>query len=312
MRLVVLLIGAALATTSADAAWPERQLTVIVPYAPGSATDTLARALGETMREQLGEQLVIVNRDGASSTIGAAAIAQAKPDGYTFGFTAIGPITIQPHLNPALVYRPESFDAVCQTFDLPFAIGVLPDSRFKSLEDLVGAARAAPGKLSYGVTGTASIPHLAMIEWGILSGLQFTDVPFRGEPASIQALRSRDLDFAIVTPGSGFNNGLRLFATFTEKRIAEVENLPALGEFGWPVMQTVPGGLLAPKGVDKGVLQRLEQACAAAVASDRYTTIMKATRQPRVHAGGAEFARTIAEDFRRKGELIRKANIKPQ
>ena len=285
-------------------------MTLIVPYAAGAATDILARALGETLREQLGEQVVVQNREGASSTIGAAAIAQAKPDGYTFGVTAIGPITIQPHLNPALPYRPESFDAVCQTFDLPFAVAVLPGSRFKSLSEIVDAAKAAPGKLSYGVTGTATIPHLAMIEWGLLSGLSFTDVPFKGEPAAIQSLRVGELDFAVVTPGSGFNNGLRMFATFTRERVPEVENLPTLAEFGWPVVQTVPGGLIAPKGIDRAVLERLERACANAVKSERYAKIMSTTRQPRVYLGGEAFTRAIAEDFQRKGELIRRANIK--
>jgi tripartite-type tricarboxylate transporter receptor subunit TctC len=295
---------------AAESAWPERPLTVIVPYAAGAATDILARALAETLREQLGEQVVILNREGASSTVGAAAIAQAKPDGYTFGFTAIGPITIQPHLNPALPYRPESFEAVCQTFDLPFTLAVVPESRFKSLGDIVEAAQAAPGKLSYGVTGTATIPHLAMIEWSLLSGLSFTDVPFKGEPAAIQSLRAGEINFAVVTPGAAFTNGLKMFATFTIARVPEVENVPTLGEFGWPVVQTVPGGLIAPRGVEKGVLQRLERACAAAVRSERYTGIMTTTRQPRVYRDSEAFGRAIAEDFRRKGELIRRANIK--
>ena len=311
-RVAAALAALLIHATAAQAAWPERPITLVIPYAPGAATDILARALAETLREQLGEQVVPLNRDGASSTIGAAAIAQAKPDGYTFGFTAIGPITIQPHLNPALAYRPESFDAVCQTFDLPFAVAVLPDSRFKSLADIVKATKATPGKLSYGVTGTATIPHLAMMEWQLLSGLSFTDIPFRGEPAAIAALKGGELDFAVVTPGAGFNNGLKMFATFTRERVPEVENVPTLGELGWPVVQTVPGGLLAPKGVDRAVLGRLERACGEAFKSERYAAIIKTQRQPRVYAGSEAFARAIAEDFQRKGELIRKAGIKVQ
>jgi tripartite-type tricarboxylate transporter receptor subunit TctC len=303
---------ALMAAPASYAAWPEKPVQVIVPYAAGAATDVLGRALIETLREQFGANFVVVNRDGASATIGAAQIAQAKADGYTLGFTAIGPITIQPHLNPALTYRPDSFDAICQTFDLPFAIAVAPESRFKTLQDLVAAAKAEPGKLSYGVTGTATIPHLAMIGWQLASGLKFTDVPYRGETLILPPLKNGDLDFAVVTPGFGHTQGLRMFATFTEKRIAEVADLPALGEFGWPVVQTVPGGLVAPKGIDRDLVARLDKACEAAVRSERYATIMRQTRQPLVYRDAASFAREIAADFEAKGALIAQGGIKPR
>jgi tripartite-type tricarboxylate transporter receptor subunit TctC len=303
---------ALLASGAAHAEWPERPVQVIVPYAAGAATDVLARALIETMRERIGGNFAVVNRDGASSTLGAAQIAQAKPDGYTLGFTAIGPITIQPHLNRQITYRPGSFDAICQTFDLPFAIAVAPGSRFTSLQDIVAASRAEPGRLNYGVTGTATVPHLAMIGWQLASGLKFTDVPYRGETLILPALQNGDLDFAVVTPGFGHTQGLRMFATFTEKRIAEVENLPTLAEFGWNVVQTVPGGLLAPKGLDAALVARLETACEVAVKSERYGAIMKQTRQPQVYKGAADFAKEIAADFEAKGALIAQSGIKTQ
>jgi tripartite-type tricarboxylate transporter receptor subunit TctC len=306
----VAVVVALLAAGTAQAAWPEKPVQVIVPYAAGAATDVLGRALIETMREQTGANFVVVNRDGASSTLGAAQIAQAKADGYTLGFSAIGPITIQPHLNKQLTYRPESFEAICQTFDLPFAIAVAPNSRFKSLQDIVAAAKAEPGRLNYGVTGTATVPHLAMIGWQLASGLKFTDVPYRGETLILPPLQNGELDFAVVTPGFGHAQGLRMFATFTEKRIAEVADLPALAEFGWPVVQTVPGGLLAPKGLDKALLARLEAACENAVKSERYAAIMRQTRQPQVYKGAAAFARVIAADYEIKGALIAKGGIR--
>lgn len=311
MRRIAIVL-ALLASGAARAEWPERPVQVIVPYAAGAATDVLARALVETLREQVGGTFVVVNRDGASSTLGAAQIAQARPDGYVLGFTAIGPITVQPHLNRQIAYRPDSFDAICQTFDLPFAIAVTPGSRITSLQDLVTAAKAAPGKLNYGVTGTATVPHLAMIGWQLASGLKFTDVPYRGEPLILPALQNGDLDFAVVTPGFAHTQGLRLFATFTAKRIAEFDDLPTLAELGWNVVQTVPGGLLAPKGIGAALIARLEAACAAAVRSERYAAIIRQTRQPQVYQGAAPFAEVIAADFAAKGALIAQGGIKPQ
>jgi tripartite-type tricarboxylate transporter receptor subunit TctC len=304
MRKLALAVALLAASAGAHAAWPDKPVQVIIPYAAGAATDVLGRALIETLREQLKANFVVVNRDGASATIGATQIAQAKADGYTLGFTAIGPITIQPHLNKGLTYRPESFDAICQTFDLPFAIAVTAESRFKSLPDLVAAAKARPGRINYGVTGTATVPHLAMIGCQLASGLKFTDVPYRGETLIMPPLKNGELDFAIVTPGFGHAQGLRMFATFTEKRIVEVPDLPTLAEFGWPVVQTVPGGLVAPKGMDRAVVARLESACEAAVKSERYAIIMRETRQPLVYRNAAEFAREIALDFEAKGALI--------
>ena len=302
--------AALLAAVNAQAAWPDKPVQVIIPYAAGAATDVLGRALIETLREQVGANFVVVNRDGASATIGAGQIAQAKPDGYTLGFTAIGPITIQPHLNKGLTYRPDSFDAICQTFDLPFAIAVRPESRFNSLQELVAAAKARPGRLNYGVTGTATVPHLAMIGWQFAAGLKFTDVPYRGETLILPPLLNGELDFAVVTPGFGELQGLRMFASFTENGIAEVPDLPTLAEFGWPVVQTVPGGLVAPKGLDRAIVARLETGCEAAVKSERYAGIMKKARQPQAYRGAAEFGREIASDYEAKGALLTRSGLK--
>ncbi len=297
---------------SASAAWPERPVTLIVPFAAGAATDVVARVLAESLSERLGVNVVVTNRDGASATIGAAAIAQARPDGYTLGYSAIGPITIQPHLMAGLAFRPDSFEAICQTSELPFALAVKADAPWRTLGDVVAAAKAAPGRLRFGVTGTNTIPHLAVIELQLAAGIELVHIPYRGETGIATPLATGELELAVVTPGFGLRQGMRQLASFTAARVAETPDVPTAGEQGFKVVQTVPSGLLAPKGVEPAVLERLGRACAEAVKSERFQASLKGSAQPFAYADAAAFARAIAEDFAAKGALIQRAGIKPQ
>jgi tripartite-type tricarboxylate transporter receptor subunit TctC len=297
---------------AARAAWPDRPITLVVPFAAGAATDIVARVLADSLAERLGASIVVTNRDGASATIGAAAIAQARPDGYTLGYSAIGPITIQPHLMAGLAFKPESFEPVCQTSELPFALAVKPDAPWRTLADLVAAAKAAPGRLRFGVTGTNTIPHLAIIELQLLAGIELSHIPYRGETGIATPLANNEIELAVVTPGFGLRQGMRQLASFTRARVAETPDVPTASEQGFAVVQTVPSGLLAPKGVEPAILERLGRACAEAVTAERFQTSLKNSAQPFAYADAPAFARAIADDFAAKGALIRRAGIKPQ
>src|SRR5206468_9450470 len=146
----------------AQGAWPERPITLIVPFPAGGGVDLVARPFAERFSERLGKPVVVVNRDGASGTIGTAAVAAAKPDGYTLAFTASGPLTIQPHVIPTLAYKPDNLQPLCQVFASQYVFAVRSDSAFKSLDDFVNAVKAQPGRLTYGFGGVATSPHLAM------------------------------------------------------------------------------------------------------------------------------------------------------
>jgi tripartite-type tricarboxylate transporter receptor subunit TctC len=311
VRLLTLaLAGAVLGTPVAAQTYPDRPIQLIVPYAAGAATDLVARTLTETMARGLGQQFVVVNRDGASATIGAAAIAQARADGYTLGYTAIGPITIQPHLMSGLSFLPDSFQAICQTSELPFALAVKQDSPWKSLADIVAAAKREPDKLGFAVTGTNTIPHLAMIEFQLLAGIRLVHVAYRGESVFLGPVMAGEVPMAVVTIGFGLNQNLRLLGTFTEKRTAEAPDVPTFAELGHRVVQTVPSGLVAPKGIDARIVARLEAACAEAVRSERYAELSRTTRQPVAFRGAADFQKAIADDFIAKRELLQKAGMK--
>jgi len=268
--------------------------------------------VADVLRETLGQPLVIVNRDGASGAIGNTAVAQAKPDGYTFGYTGIGPITIQPHLMKDLRFSPASFEAVCQVSDLPFALTVKKESRIKTLQEFIAAAKAAPGKISYGVAGTNTTSDLMMIEFGLHAGIQLIRVPYRGEAPMLGPLMSGELDAVSVTTGFAETQKLHILGTYTRERVKEVPGAPTFIEQGYPMVHTVPTGIVAPRGVVPEIIAKMEAACERAVKDERVVRVHASAKQPLAYVGSRDFAATIARNHEAIGRLVQRAGIKPQ
>jgi tripartite-type tricarboxylate transporter receptor subunit TctC len=151
-----LAVALALVLVAADAQaqrWPSRPIDMIIPFPAGSGVDVIGRAVASALSEQLGQQVVVANRDGASGTIGFNALAAAHPDGNTIAFGPTTPIANAPYLVKGVRYQVESFDYICQIFENAFTIAAAPHSRFKSAQELIAAAREVPGKLTYGHAG---------------------------------------------------------------------------------------------------------------------------------------------------------------
>src|SRR5262249_48540579 len=146
----------------------------------------------------LGQAIVVVNRDGASGTLGFNVLASAAPDGYTLGAGPTTPISSSPYLVKGVRYRVESFEYICQVFENVFSIVVAPDSPFKSARDLLSAAAANPGTLSYGHAGVGSVPHLSVENLADALKLRFRGVPFPGDMPMLQVLLRGDLDFGVA------------------------------------------------------------------------------------------------------------------
>ena len=297
---------------AAQAGWPERQVQLIVPFPAGGAVDVVARAFAERFGEFTGRPVVIVNRDGASGTIGVAQVAAARPDGHTLGFVTHGPLVIQPHLMKDLPYRPDSVVPICQAFAGQYVLAVAPTSALGSLGDLLAAGRARPGKLSFGFGGVGTTPHLVMSQFANTAGLDLLAVPFRGDPAAILALRAGEIDVAPVNLGLARAQGLRVLATFAEERQTAFPGAPTLKESGWNIAGSVYGGLVAPRGVAEEIVRRIDAACEKAAADERYRTIMKNAAQEPVYRGAAAFSRMLAQDLEANREFVRAAKIPPQ
>src|SRR5678815_2744005 len=200
MKKILLFVIAALLCTAASAqSWPQKPVRFIVPFPPGGATDISARLLGEKLTQIWGQQVVIENRGGAGGGVGAAEAARAAPDGYTLFFPSGSVVTANQHIYEKLNYNPErDFIPVTNVVTGPQVLTVPANSPYKTVKDLVDAARANPGKFTYGHAGIGSQTHLAAENFLSAAKIEVVAVPYKGEGPALAALVGGETTFAVT------------------------------------------------------------------------------------------------------------------
>lgn len=299
------------APVRAQEAFPARPIQIVNPYPAGGATDLMARALATGLAARFGQSVVVVNRDGAAGAIGTAGVARAAPDGYTLAFVPALVLTVLPVTQPNSGLRTDSLRPVCQMFSNAQAIAVRADSPWRSLGDLVAAARATPGRVTYGSLGIASIPHLAMLQWTAAAGLDMSHIPYRGDGAVLTEVLAGRLDAGAIVLGSASGRtDIRLLAVFDTARNPAFPDVPTAIEAGFDVAPTSFGGLMAPAGTPDDRIAMLEAACAEVAASEGYRTAARRALQPDAfHTGAAAFADRLRADAALKAEQLRGIRI---
>src|ERR1700728_3055763 len=267
-----------LAVISADAAtalYPERIIRLVVPFAPGGGTDVVARTLAQDMGKDLGVTVLIENKPGAGTIIGTQAVAISTPDGYTLLMGTFSH-AVNASLNTKLPYDPHrDFAAVALVARSFNVVVVNPKSPIKSIADLIAAAKASPGKLSYGTFGTGTSAHLAGELFKDMAKVDLTTVPYKGAAPAITDLIGGQIDVMFTTVASAASlvesGQLRAIAVPSAERSPAFPNLPTVAEAG------VPGyaadswyGLFAPAGTPKDVIGRLNTSAATAVQSEAF------------------------------------------
>jgi tripartite-type tricarboxylate transporter receptor subunit TctC len=303
--LALLALPLMLAGPAAAQTYPDRVVEIVNPYTPGGATDIMGRALMEGLSSDLKQRFVFVNKPGANGAIGTVSVARANPDGYTLLFTAAVSIVVNPLTQKDPGYSVASFDHICQTLSNEMVLTVHPDSPIKSVADLIAAAKAKPGELNYAILGVGSIPHLATIELEKAAAVKFNAVPFKGDSEVMQQVHGRHVDFGASTLSGAAKSGLRLLGVFSKARNPAIPDVPTFKELGYDVAPLSIGGLSAPKGLPAEVKSRLEAACKAAAAGERYLTVTKAVFQPKeFYADGAAYTKALEEDVVAKRRLL--------
>jgi tripartite-type tricarboxylate transporter receptor subunit TctC len=294
----------------AQAGWPTRPVQVIVGYSPGGTVDVMARSLASAMAAQLGQTFAIANREGAAGTVGFAQVANAAPDGYMLGAGPTTPISIAPHLMKNLGFDVNSFDYICQSFENVFTIAVPVSSPYRTVADIINAAKASPGKVSYGHSGIGTVPHLSVANLAFRSNVEMSAIAYRGENPMLPDVISGRLDFGSPSVGLAIGQKMRVLAVFADSRHPSFPEAPTFTELGMPSMPPGFNGLFAPKGTPREVRALLERACEAAVASESFRAVAQRLNQRVAYLNGAAFAERAAADYRYKGELIRALGIK--
>ena len=304
-RQFVLASAAIVATSSAGAAeFPERPITVVVPYAAGGAGDISIRLLAPAMERYLGQPLVIDARPGGGGTIGAQAVAKAAPDGYTLLLGATNNFAINQFMFPNVHFDPlAAFTVITKATGVPAVLYTNPSVPAKTLGEFIAYAKANPGKLSYASPSVGTTPHLA-VEWlKQLTGIELVHVPYRGAPPAMQALIANDVQLYLVGWGVGRSNveagRLRALAIASRERVPNVP-LPTAIESGVPGFVTANWwGLAAPRGTPQPVTDKLYRAVLAALADK---TVQQRLDELGFEPGG-EPPDKVAADIRAETEI---------
>ena len=251
-------------------AFPDRPITIINPYATGSQTDAVARALAESFAATLGQPVVVTNREGGSGVVGLRALAASPPDGHTLAFSPMVPLTIQPHLVRGTGLGPEAVAPVCNVTENILGVMVRADAPWRNLPEM--AAEARRRSLSYGSPGPNSAPAIGVLRLArAAGGGEYVHVPFRSDAASLLEVKAGRLDFAAIVVASGVPMArageMRLLGTFSLRRHPEFPDVPTAREQGLDAVELSSAGLYAPRGTPEPVLMRLEAACRAAMDS---------------------------------------------
>ena len=253
------------AVPSAFAAYPDKAIRLVVPFAPGGGTDLVARTLGAGMSAELGQQVIIDNKPGAGTIIGSDAVAKSAPDGYTLVIATFAH-AVNPSLQPKMPFdTAKAFAPIILIGRGPNVLVVRPDSPYKTVKDIIAAAKAAPNKLTYASQGNGTSAHLAGELFTNLTKTELTHVPYRGAgPAITDLLGSQvDMIFGTASAVSTFvdSGKLRAIAVTTAERSPALKNIPTIAESGVPGYAAESWyGLYAPAGTPADVIAKLNAA----------------------------------------------------
>ena len=306
---------AAMAGSASAQQWPERQVTIIVPSAPGDGSDIAARLIAEKLRNALGQPFVVENRLGAGGVVGSAAAARAAPDGYTFimGNAGSHGINAATYANiPYDVMR--DFTPVSLVYKAPNIFIASTKLPVKSMAELISYAKANPGKLSYASGGSGSSAHMNSEYLKVLTGIEATHVPYRGAGPALNDIVSGQVEFMAVNlpPAIGLvtSGQVTPLAVTTAKRAPALPNVPTVAESGFAGYETVAWfGLLGPQGVPPAIVERLHAEIVKACADTQIQEKLAVLGGETVCNSPAEFKSFLAADIARWKEVAGKANI---
>jgi tripartite-type tricarboxylate transporter receptor subunit TctC len=295
------------------AAYPSRPITFIIPSPAGGTGDLACRLLMKSAERFFGQPFIPVNRTGASFTLANTALATAKPDGYTVGYTAMLGMLMAPFVMDAAVsYHPlRDFRQIIQFGNLNMAVTVRGDSPMRDIRDLIEYARQNPGKLTYGTPGVTSLGHLTMQQIARKENVDFSIVPFRGGPEVQTALLgghimvgTGDFDQALIESGQ-----LRILFLIGESRSADYPDKPIAKELGYEFPVPLYLSVAGPAGLPDDIAGKLEQAFHQAMQTDEFIKGMKSLRISIAYRNGRELTEYMANAYQVYGALLKELGL---
>src|SRR5467141_105691 len=317
-RIVAALVLLGALPVAAQESYPSRPVKIVVPYAPGGATDIIAHILGQRLTESLGQSFIVENRPGASGNLALESVAKAAPDGYTLLVGNVSTNTINENTFAQQLQIKPSRDLVgiAKLVEIPHIIAVTAGFPGSTLADLVAEAKRNPGKINYASAGLGSYPHLDMEKLQKAAGIQMTHIPYKGGAGQmIPSLISGETTVAFINLSSTLGHiragKLKPLATAAPQRLAELPDVPTLAELGYPGIGTNAWqGMFAPAATPKPVLDKLYGSIAAILSRPEMKETLAKQMLTVTLAPPQEFTEFVRKETQGWGEFLREAKIK--
>ena len=291
--------------------FPARPIRYICPWPAGGSTDAVIRALATSAGATLGQTIIVDNKPGAGGTLGAIELANAKPDGYTLAQLPQSVFRI-PHMQKVSFDTLKDFTWIACLTGYTFGLVVPANSPFKSIKDLVDYAKANPGKVTYGSTGTGTSPHLAVEEFAQRAGIQLTHVPFKGNAENMQAILGGHIMAASDATGWGphvESGKLRLLATYGGKRTKRWPQIQTLDELGYKTISDSPFGVCGPKGMNPVVVKAIHDAFKKTLDDPAVMSSFDKYDQTVIYKDTAEYTKFAVESFQAEKATIERLGL---
>ena len=298
------------------AEFPSKPLKVVVPFGPGGATDLVGRVLSDSLQAQFGQPVVVENRPGASTMIGANAVARAPADGYTLLISGSSTYTVVPALRKDVPYDPlRDFDLLAVVADAPMVLVTRIDSPYASLEALLDKARSEPGAIQYATFGPGSAPHLLGELFGLTADVKLMAVPYKGSAQTVIGVIGGEIDMAFDTLSSSLPHvqagKLKALAVFSRERVPQLPDVPTVAEKGL-AGSTFSGwyAVALPKGTPQPVREKLGKALQKALETEKVRATFGDSALLPVYLDEAGFRARTEQELTTFRDIARRADIK--
>ena len=304
-------LGALPMPAFADEPWPAKPIAMVVPFPPGGVADIVGRPVADAMSRTLGVPVVVENKPGAGGGIGMGYVAKAKPDGYTI-LMALSSISILPEADKVIgrapMYQLNQFVPIARFTADPTVLAVRADSPWKTLADFVADARKRPGAISYGSSGNYGTMHVPMEMFASAAGIRLLHVPYTGAGPAVIALLGGSIDAVASGPSTVVQHvkagKLRVLASWGDKRLASLPDVPTLTESGYPVVFFQWSALFAPAGTPSPTLAKLRDAARVAAQDPKFVASMATVETPVQYLDAPELARFWEGDSQKLGDAV--------
>lgn len=303
--------GGASANSAKTANFPTKQISLIVPYSAGGASDTVARIYAAQLQKVLGKPVIVTNKTGASGAVGLEYVKNSKPDGYTIAY-----MPVESTMLKALGFTTlstDEFKFVGRAMTIPAAITVRSDSKWKTLQEFIDYAKAHPGEIKVGNSGTGSIWQIAAASIEQKTGCKFTHVPFDGAAPAVAALLGKNIDATAVSPSevkSSVDSGdLRILAVIGDQRSSIYPNIKTAKEQGVDVSVQGWGGFAVPKNTPQNIVDILEKASKTAINSDDVKKLLAQKGYNFAYLSGSDMDAEAKTELKDYSDLIPKLGI---